>query len=87
MFVNSLLISNTGVGEGSEAKEEEMESEPEEDTDSEEEMDSRDSRPARANEICAEEVSPTVSKAQERQLKTARKTDYSWLCSLLFSSL
>ncbi|KAJ8282656.1 hypothetical protein COCON_G00051750 [Conger conger] len=81
MFVNSLLISNTGVREGSEAKEEEMESELEEEADSEEEMDSRDSQPARVNETCVEEVPSSISRAQERQLRTARKTDYSWLSS------
>ncbi|KAJ8351527.1 hypothetical protein SKAU_G00230030 [Synaphobranchus kaupii] len=86
MFVNSLLISNTGVREGSEAKEEEMVSEPEEDANSEEETNPRDCQPARVNESCTEEAVPTISRAQERQLRTARKTDYSWLSRSLFSS-
>ncbi|KAJ8247177.1 hypothetical protein GJAV_G00259640 [Gymnothorax javanicus] len=85
MFVNSLLISNSGLREGSETREEEMESEAEDKSDSEEEMESRDSQPIRGNEANAKEVVLTVSRAEGRQLRTVRKTDYSWLSNSRFS--
>ncbi|XP_036401272.1 WD repeat-containing protein 75 [Megalops cyprinoides] len=83
MFVSSLLISNSAIREVSEPKEEEMESEAEEDQDSEEEMDSRDSRPVLTAQSSVGELAPTLSKAQERELRKMRKTDYSWLSGAL----
>uniref|UniRef100_A0AAY4EFX1 WD repeat-containing protein 75 second beta-propeller domain-containing protein n=1 Tax=Denticeps clupeoides TaxID=299321 RepID=A0AAY4EFX1_9TELE len=68
MFVKSLLISQTG----SEKEEEE----------SEEEMDSCDAQQDRRVQGLGVETVPLISKAQERELKKVRRTDYSWLSCL-----
>ncbi|KAI1884865.1 hypothetical protein AGOR_G00214270 [Albula goreensis] len=83
MFVNSLLISSNDTREGSEAKVEEMECEEEEEPQSEEEIDPCDSQPPPPGQRNAEEVVPTLSKGQERELRKVRKTDYAWLCGSL----
>uniref|UniRef100_A0A673G9P5 WD repeat-containing protein 75-like n=1 Tax=Sinocyclocheilus rhinocerous TaxID=307959 RepID=A0A673G9P5_9TELE len=77
MFVNSLLISNTGV-------QEEMDSEKEEE-DSEEEMEACDSQQELRVQGSVDEVTLKLSKAQERELKRVRKTDFSWMAGLIDS--
>uniref|UniRef100_A0A8C2KY69 WD repeat domain 75 n=1 Tax=Cyprinus carpio TaxID=7962 RepID=A0A8C2KY69_CYPCA len=74
MFVNSFLISNTG----------EMDSEKEEE-DSEEEMEACDSQQELRAQGSVDEVTPKLSKAQERELKRVRKTDFSWMAGLIDS--
>uniref|UniRef100_A0A672RUA3 WD repeat-containing protein 75-like n=1 Tax=Sinocyclocheilus grahami TaxID=75366 RepID=A0A672RUA3_SINGR len=78
MFVNSLLISNTG------SLEEEMDSEKEEE-DSEEEMEACDSQQELRVQGSVDEVMLKLSKAQERELKRVRKTDFSWMADLIDS--
>ncbi|XP_051762767.1 WD repeat-containing protein 75 [Ctenopharyngodon idella] len=84
MFVGSLLISNTGVREERESSEQEMDSEKEED-DSEGEMETRDSQQELRAQGSVDEVTPKLSKAQERELKKVRKTDFSWMAGLIDS--
>ncbi|KAK7154465.1 hypothetical protein R3I94_007709 [Phoxinus phoxinus] len=84
MFVNSLLISNTGVREEMESSEQEMDSEKEEE-DSEGEMETRDSQQDLRAQGSVDEVTPKLSKAQERELKRVRKTDFSWMTGLIVS--
>ncbi|KAJ8384109.1 hypothetical protein AAFF_G00209000 [Aldrovandia affinis] len=79
LFVDSLLISRAAVREGSEAEEEEMESEREEDSDEEEETDPREARRALEDRIGAVEPAPEVCRAQERELRRVRRTDFSWI--------
>uniref|UniRef100_A0A671L163 WD repeat-containing protein 75-like n=1 Tax=Sinocyclocheilus anshuiensis TaxID=1608454 RepID=A0A671L163_9TELE len=75
MFVSSLLISNTG---------QEMNSEKEEEH-SEEEMEACDSQQELRAQGSVDEVTPKLSKAQERELKRVRKTDFSWMAGLIDS--
>ncbi|XP_050974807.1 WD repeat-containing protein 75 [Labeo rohita] len=84
MFVNSLLISNTGVREEMESSEQEMDSEKEE-GDSEEEMEACDSQQELRAQGSVDEVMPKLSKAQEKELKRVRKTDFSWMAGLIDS--
>ncbi|XP_036441207.1 WD repeat-containing protein 75 [Colossoma macropomum] len=84
MFVNSLLISNTGSREGKEASEQDEESEKEED-DSEEEMETHDSQQEVRTQGSVEEAPPPLSKAEEKELRRVRKTDFSWVTSLASS--
>uniref|UniRef100_A0A8C1VW88 WD repeat domain 75 n=1 Tax=Cyprinus carpio TaxID=7962 RepID=A0A8C1VW88_CYPCA len=81
MFVSSLLISNTGEMESSE---QEMNSEKEEE-DSEGEMEACDSQQELRVQGSVDEVTPKLSKAQERELKRVRKTDFSWMAGLIAS--
>uniref|UniRef100_A0A8C2E0Z0 WD repeat domain 75 n=1 Tax=Cyprinus carpio TaxID=7962 RepID=A0A8C2E0Z0_CYPCA len=81
MFVSSLLISNTGEMESSE---QEMNSEKEEE-DSEGEMEACDSQQELRAQGSVDEVTPKLSKAQERELKRVRKTDFSWMAGLIDS--
>uniref|UniRef100_A0A671L180 WD repeat-containing protein 75-like n=1 Tax=Sinocyclocheilus anshuiensis TaxID=1608454 RepID=A0A671L180_9TELE len=83
MFVSSLLISNTGVRE-MESSEQEMNSEKEEEH-SEEEMEACDSQQELRAQGSVDEVTPKLSKAQERELKRVRKTDFSWMAGLIDS--
>uniref|UniRef100_A0A672RRW5 WD repeat-containing protein 75-like n=1 Tax=Sinocyclocheilus grahami TaxID=75366 RepID=A0A672RRW5_SINGR len=82
MFVNSLLISNTGVQQ--DCLREEMDSEKEEE-DSEEEMEACDSQQELRVQGSVDEVMLKLSKAQERELKRVRKTDFSWMADLIDS--
>uniref|UniRef100_A0A8C2AGR8 WD repeat domain 75 n=1 Tax=Cyprinus carpio TaxID=7962 RepID=A0A8C2AGR8_CYPCA len=82
MFVNSFLISNTGVQQ--DPLREEMDSEKEEE-DSEEEMEACDSQQELRAQGSVDEVTPKLSKAQERELKRVRKTDFSWMAGLIDS--
>uniref|UniRef100_A0A673GCW2 WD repeat-containing protein 75-like n=1 Tax=Sinocyclocheilus rhinocerous TaxID=307959 RepID=A0A673GCW2_9TELE len=82
MFVNSLLISNTGVQQ--DPLREEMDSEKEEE-DSEEEMEACDSQQELRVQGSVDEVTLKLSKAQERELKRVRKTDFSWMAGLIDS--
>ncbi|KAK2904782.1 hypothetical protein Q8A67_006581 [Cirrhinus molitorella] len=84
MFVNSLLISKTGVREEMESSEQEMDSEKEEE-DSEEEMEACDSQQELRAQGSVDEVTPKLSKAQEKELKRVRKTDFSWMTGLIDS--
>ncbi|XP_067300443.1 WD repeat-containing protein 75 [Pseudorasbora parva] len=84
MFVNSLLISNTGVREEMASSEQEMDSEKEEE-DSEEELETRDSQQELRAQGSVDEVTPKLSKAHEKELKRVRKTDFSWLTGLIDS--
>ncbi|XP_043105326.1 WD repeat-containing protein 75 [Puntigrus tetrazona] len=89
MFVNSLLISNTGVQqdplrEEIESSEQVMDSEKEEE-ESEEEMEACDSQQEYRARGSVDEVTPKLSKAQERELKRVRKTDFSWIAGLVNS--
>ncbi|XP_028847486.1 WD repeat-containing protein 75 [Denticeps clupeoides] len=81
MFVKSLLISQTGVKVETEPSEQQAESEKEEE-ESEEEMDSCDAQQDRRVQGLGVETVPLISKAQERELKKVRRTDYSWLSCL-----
>ncbi|XP_048050325.1 WD repeat-containing protein 75 [Megalobrama amblycephala] len=83
MFVSSLLISNT-EGEERESSEQEMDSEKEEE-DSEGEMETRDSQQELRAQGSVDEVTLKLSKAQERELKKVRKTDFSWMANLIDS--
>ncbi|XP_012697769.2 WD repeat-containing protein 75 [Clupea harengus] len=85
MFVSSLLISTADNSRESVPQEEEMDSEKEEeDSEGEPEPESRDGQPdpGGASGSVVESV-PRLSKAQERDLRRVRKTDYSWLSSLV----
>lgn len=86
MFVSSLLISNTGVQDPlrkeMESSEQEMNGEEE---DSEEEMEACDSQQELRAQGSVDEVTPKLSKAQERELKRVRKTDFSWMAGLVDS--
>ncbi|XP_016375687.1 WD repeat-containing protein 75-like [Sinocyclocheilus rhinocerous] len=88
MFVSSLLISNTGVRQDPlremESSEQEMNSEKEEEH-SEEEMEACDSQQELRAQGSVDEVTPKLSKAQERELKRVRKTDFSWMAGLIDS--
>ncbi|XP_051566531.1 WD repeat-containing protein 75 [Myxocyprinus asiaticus] len=84
MFVNSLLISNTGVREEMKTSEQEMNSEKEEEG-SEGEMETCDSQQELRAQGSLDEVTPKLSKAQERELRKIRKTDFSWLTGLIDS--
>ncbi|XP_066542601.1 WD repeat-containing protein 75 [Hoplias malabaricus] len=81
MFVNSLLISNTRSREEKEPTEQD-ESEKEEE-DSEEEMEMHDSQEAEVRtQGSVEEAPPQLSKAEEKELRKVRKTDFSWVTKL-----
>ncbi|XP_017568992.1 WD repeat-containing protein 75 [Pygocentrus nattereri] len=84
MFVNSLLISNTGSREGKEPAEQVEESEKEED-DSEEEMETHDYEQEVRTQGSVEEAPPLLSKAEEKELRRVRKTDFSWVTNLASS--
>lgn len=67
-----------------ESSEQEMDSEKEEE-DSEGEMETRDSQQELRAQGSVDEVLPKLSKAQERELKRVRKTDFSWMTGLIVS--
>ncbi|XP_072541570.1 WD repeat-containing protein 75 [Salminus brasiliensis] len=81
MFVNSLLISNTKGREEKEPSELDEKSDEEED-DSEEEMETCDGQQEVRTQGSVEEAPPQLSKAEERDLRRVRKTDFSWVTSL-----
>ncbi|KAL4617989.1 WD repeat-containing protein 75 [Arapaima gigas] len=86
MFVSSLLISKSGVREDGSCREEEMESENEEEAaeqESEGEMEAGVQGPTVQGFMT--ELTPQLSKAQERELRKLRKTDFSWVGTLLDS--
>lgn len=64
-----------------ESSEQEMDSEKEEE-DSEGEMEPRDSQQELRAQGSVDEVTLKLSKAQERELKKVRKTDFSWMADL-----
>lgn len=84
MFVSSLLISNTGVRQEADSSEQEKDSEKEEE-ESEEEMEACDGQQELRAQGSVDEQKPKLSKAQERELKRLRKTDFSWMTSLVDS--
>ncbi|XP_056610675.1 WD repeat-containing protein 75 [Triplophysa dalaica] len=84
LFVTSLLISNTGVREEMDSSEQEMDSEKEEE-DSEEEIEACDSQQELRAQGSVDEVTPKLSKAQEKELRKVRKTDFSWMTGLIDS--
>uniref|UniRef100_A0A672QVC1 WD repeat-containing protein 75-like n=1 Tax=Sinocyclocheilus grahami TaxID=75366 RepID=A0A672QVC1_SINGR len=67
-----------------ESSEQEMNSEKEEEH-SEEEMEACDSQQELRAQGSVDEVTPKLSKAQERELKRIRKTDFSWMTGLIDS--
>lgn len=67
-----------------ESSEQEMDSEKEE-GDSEEEMEACDSQQELRAQGSVDEVMPKLSKAQEKELKRVRKTDFSWMAGLIDS--
>ncbi|XP_007253300.3 WD repeat-containing protein 75 [Astyanax mexicanus] len=81
MFVNSLLISNTESREEKQPSEKDEDSDKEED-DSEEEMETGDGQQEIRTQGSVEEAPPKLSKAEEKELRRVRKTDFSWVTSL-----
>ncbi len=67
-----------------ESAEQEMDSEKEEE-ESEEEMEACDSQQELRVQGSVDEVTQKLSKAQERELKRVRKTDFSWMAGLFDS--
>ncbi|XP_041857335.1 WD repeat-containing protein 75 [Melanotaenia boesemani] len=86
MFVQSLLVSVTdpSLREENKQAEEEMESEKEEE-DSDGEMEARVPRPEQASSGGPESTTPTLTKAQVKELRRVKKLDHSWLAGLLDS--
>ncbi|XP_063070042.1 WD repeat-containing protein 75 [Engraulis encrasicolus] len=85
MLVSSLLISSSdNRGADAAGADEEMDSEKEEEGSSSEEEPEPESRDAQSTgqDSLADHV-PKLSKAQERELRRVRKTDYSWLSTLV----
>uniref|UniRef100_A0A8C1VV57 WD repeat domain 75 n=1 Tax=Cyprinus carpio TaxID=7962 RepID=A0A8C1VV57_CYPCA len=72
------------ITEEMESSEQEMNSEKEEE-DSEGEMEACDSQQELRVQGSVDEVTPKLSKAQERELKRVRKTDFSWMAGLIAS--
>jgi len=69
-----------------ESSDQDMESEKEEEEeDSEREMETRDGQQELRAQGSVDEVTPKLSKAQERELKRVRKTDFSWITGLIVS--
>lgn len=67
-----------------ESSEQEMDSEKEEE-DSEEEIQACDSQQELRAQGSVDEVTPKLSKAQEKELRKVRKTDFSWMTGLIDS--
>ncbi|XP_053128663.1 WD repeat-containing protein 75 isoform X2 [Hemicordylus capensis] len=83
IFINSLLVSKTNSSAGDVANEVEMESDME-DNESDEEVEVAEvhhQAPQAAAESL-EDMTPTLSKAQEKELRRLRRMDYSWAASL-----
>ncbi|XP_026872227.2 WD repeat-containing protein 75 [Electrophorus electricus] len=84
VFLNSLLISNTGGRDEKELPEQEVDSEKEE-VDSEEEMEMNNGPQGVRTQGSVGEAPPSLSRAEEKELRRLRKTDFSWVTSLTSS--
>ncbi|CAL8240484.1 unnamed protein product [Merluccius merluccius] len=81
MFVGSLLLNVSHSREESRPAEEEVESEKEEE-DSEEEMEAGPPRPE-SEEADLRADGPVLTKAQQRELRGAKRLDYSWIKGIM----
>ncbi|XP_076858458.1 WD repeat-containing protein 75 [Brachyhypopomus gauderio] len=81
VFVNSLLVPTTERRDEKEPSEQEVDSEKEE-VDSEEEMETHGGQQGVRTQGPKDEAPPHLSRAEERELRRVRKTDFSWVTNL-----
>ncbi|XP_029461844.1 WD repeat-containing protein 75 [Rhinatrema bivittatum] len=83
IFINSLLIPKENKSIEEVPDEVKMMSDDDEERDSEEEVDSAGMNQETTNlSYALDEISPKLSKSQEKELRRIRKTDYSWVLAL-----